>query len=53
LRCVWAWVGQARRENARKLQTYLIWGVAFEDQITMAGSTLAGEFLKTRNTEEV
>ena len=37
---------------ARKLQTYCILGVAFKEQITMAGLILVGEFLKTRNTEE-
>ncbi len=38
--------------SARQLQHFCILGVAFKEQITMAGLILVGEFLKTRNTEE-
>ena len=39
--------------SARKLQkSCILLGVAFKEQITMAGLILVGEFLKTSNTEE-
>ncbi len=49
---VTALVARVLSSSARKLQTSCISGVAHKDQITMAGFILAGEFLKTRSTEE-
>jgi hypothetical protein len=46
----WVKLGTKIHENFKNI---VFGGVAFKDQITMAGLILVGEFLKTSNTEEV